>query len=125
MTINIDDLTVKQLREIGAISACVGAVGPGQSYKPDPTGVGGAWELGAIYLVRTVTMIDTGRLVGVTEHELILEDAAWIADTGRFADALEKAEFGEVEPFPAGRVIVGRGALIDAVKIKKTPRSQK
>lgn len=83
------------------------------------------WKNGQAYLIRTVTMIDTGLLVAVTEHELVLEDAAWIADTGRFADAVEKAEFGEVEPFPAGRVIVGRGALIDAVKIKKSPRSQK
>jgi hypothetical protein len=84
-----------------------------------------SWEIGAVYLIRTVTMIDTGRLVAVTEHELVIEDAAWIADTGRFSDALKKAEFGEVEPFPDGRVIVGRGAVVDAVKITISPRSQK
>ena len=83
------------------------------------------WEIGSIYLIRTVTMTDTGRLVAVTEQELVLEDAAWIADTGRFSDALKKAEFGEVEPFPDGRVIVGRGSVIDAVKISIAPRSQK
>jgi hypothetical protein len=84
-----------------------------------------AWEVGKIYLIRTVTMIDTGKLVAVTPSELVLEDAAWIADTGRFAQAVEKAEFGEVEPFPSGRVIIGRGAVIDAVQIKLAPRSQK
>jgi hypothetical protein len=84
-----------------------------------------AWEIGKPYLIRTVTMIDTGRVVGVTEHEIILEDAAWIANTGRFSDAVAKAEFGEVEPFPDGRVIVGRGAIIDAVQITLTPRSKK
>ena len=83
------------------------------------------WEIGNIYLIRTVTMIDTGRLVAVTDQELVLEDAAWIADTGRFSDALKKAEFSEVEPFPDGKVIVGRGAVIDAVKISVAPRSQK
>ena len=83
------------------------------------------WELGAIYLIRTVTMIDTGRLVAVTPQEIVLEDAAWIADTGRFSDALKKAEFSEVEPFPDGKVIVGRGAVIDAVKISKAPREKK
>ena len=83
------------------------------------------WEIGSIYLIRTVTMTDTGRLVAVTDQELVLEDAAWIADTGRFSDALKKAEFGEVEPFPDGRVIVGRGSVIDAVKISVAPRSQK
>ena len=83
------------------------------------------WEIGKIYLIRTVTMIDTGRLLSVTDQELVLEDAAWIADTGRFADAVEKAEFGEVEPFPKGKVIIGRGSIIDAVEIKQAPRSQK
>lgn len=83
------------------------------------------WEIGKNYLIRTVTMIDTGRLVAVTDHELVLEDAAWIADTGRFANALVSAEFCEVEPFPAGQVIIGRGAIIDACQIHTLPREQK
>lgn len=83
----------------------------------------GAWELDKNYLIRTVTMIDTGRLVAI--GELVLEDAAWIADTGRFSQAVAKAEFGEVEPFPSGRVIIGRGSIIDAVQIEKIPRAQK
>ena len=83
------------------------------------------WEIGKHYLIRTVTMIDTGRLVAVTEHELVLEDAAWIADTGRFADALKSESFAEVEPFPDGRVIIGRGAVVDAVQITKAQRTQK
>jgi hypothetical protein len=83
------------------------------------------WEIGANYLIRTVTMIDTGRLVAVTDRELVLEDAAWIADTGRFADAIAMSKFEEVEPFPDGRVIIGRGAIIDAVTIKQLPRTQK
>lgn len=110
---NIEDLTLKQAREFATMLNGIG--------KPDNS----AWEIGKIYLIRTVTMIDTGRLVAVTNHELVLEDAAWIADTGRFAQAVEKAEFGEVEPFPNGRVIVGRAAVIDAVQIKTAPRVQK
>lgn len=110
---NIDDLTLKQARDLAAM------------FYTAPTLSNVAWEIGKIYLIRTVTMIDTGRLVGVTQQELILEDAAWIADTGRFADALKSAEFGEVEPFPDGRVIVGRGSVIDAVQIKIAVRSQK
>ena len=83
------------------------------------------YQLGQNYMIRTVTMIDTGRLVAVTPTELVLEDAAWIADTGRFADALEACEFSEVEPFPKGHVIIGRGAVIDACIISKLPRKQK
>lgn len=30
-------------------------------------------------------MIDTGTVISVSEHEVILENAAWIADTGRFS----------------------------------------
>lgn len=108
----IDDLTIGEARQLATLFA-------GTSTQEHP------WEIGKIYLIRTVTMIDTGRLVAVTEQELVLEDAAWIADTGRFSDAIKKADFGEVEPFPDGRVIIGRGSVIDAVQISITPRSQK
>ena len=109
---NIDDLTVGQVKEL---------VGLVKGKACDNS----AWEIGENYLIRTVTMIQTGRLVAVTDRELVIEDAAWIADTGKFANALATGDFSEVEPFPAGRVIVGRGAVIDAVKIKSLPRSVK
>lgn len=83
------------------------------------------YEIGKNYLIRTVTWIDTGKIVEVTDQEIVLEDAAWIADTGRFADTLVSGDFSDVEPFPKGRVIVGRGAIIDAVRIEKLPLKQK
>lgn len=85
------------------------------------------FEIGAAYLIRTVTMIDTGRVVAVTPTEVVLKDAAWIADTGRFAEALKSCNFSEIEPFPYGRVIVGRMAIVDACRIdaKKLPRQTK
>lgn len=95
------------LREIKQISSLLGNSSPNHPYK-----------IGASYLIRTVTMIQTGLLVEVTNQELVLEDAAWIADTGRFGEALINGQFNEVEPFPEGRVIVGRGAVIDATEIK-------
>lgn len=110
---DIDKLTFAELRYIANM------------FSAQRTTDQGAWEIGKIYLIRTVTMIDTGRLVAVGEHELILEDAAWIADTGRFSQAVAKAEFGEVEPFPSGKVIIGRGSIIDAVTITVAPRTQK
>jgi len=81
--------------------------------------------IGKIYLLQTVTLYFTGRLVAVNATELIIEDAAWIADTGRFADALKSLSFSEVEPFPEGHVIIGRGALICACQIKEVQRIQK
>jgi len=107
----IDKLTIGEAKQLAAL------FGGGQAEHP--------FEIGAVYLIRTVTMIDTGRLLRVTPTELVLEDAAWIADTGRFSDALKAVSFNEIEPFPDGEVIIGRGAIIDAVKIKGTQRSQK
>ena len=81
------------------------------------------WVVGAAYLIRTVTMIDTGVLVSMDDHEIILKDAAWIADTGRFHAALKPGgKFSEVEPFPDGLVAIGRGSIIDAVRISDAPR---
>jgi hypothetical protein len=41
-----------------------------------------------------------------------LDDAAWIADTGRFAEALETGQFSEIEPYP-GTCYVAVGAIVD------------
>lgn len=72
-----------------------------------------AWQVGKAYFIRTVTMYLTGKLIKLTPQELVLEDAAWIADTGRFSEAMKTGKFSEVEPF-TGPVIVGRGSVIDA-----------
>ena len=119
----IEDMTIGEVRQIIGEYTQVVALFGNHTIPTEPTEQG--WEIGKTYLIRTVTMIDTGRVVAVTEHEIVLEDAAWIADTGRFSQALAAAEFSEVEPFPCGRVIVGRGSIIDAVQIKIAPRSQK
>lgn len=71
-------------------------------------------QVGNAVLIRTVTMIQTGRIVEITPEEIVLEQAAWIADTGRFGDVVSKGTAGlkEVEPF-AAPVSVGRGAIVD------------
>lgn len=87
---------------------------------------GNPFEVGKNYFIRTVTHHHTGRLVAVYPQELVLQDAAWIADDGRLADALKTCQFEEVEPFPETQsVIIGRASIIDAVQIDKVPTSQK
>ena len=76
------------------------------------------YQLGEKYIIRTVTMIYTGRLREIYATELVLEDAAWIADTGRWAEALSKGTLKEIEPYPEGRVIIGRGAILDVTEWK-------
>ena len=85
----------------------------------------GVWQIGENYVIRTVTMIQVGKLVEVTDEELILEGASWIADTGRWMNFLRDGKLNEVEPFPDS-VIVGRKALIDATIWRHNlPRDQK
>ena len=84
------------------------------------------WEVGKVYFIRTVTYHLTGRIKWVGKTELLVTEAAWIADSGRFADALKNEEFDEVEPFPVGaEVIIGRQSIVDAVQVSKPQISQK
>mgnify|MGYP000524289872 CR=1 FL=1 len=84
-----------------------------------------SFEVGKQYLIRTVTFFYTGMLIRVTDNDLVLSDAAWIADTGRFHDCLKSGVFNEVEPFLSD-VIVPRSAIIDAtIWDHKLPREQK
>lgn len=73
-----------------------------------------AFQTGKCYLIRTATNYFTGRLIKITSQELVLEEAAWIADTGRYYDALKNGKLNEVEPI-IGPAIIGRGAIVDAV----------
>lgn len=81
--------------------------------------------VGERVFVRTVTMHYTGRLVSFDPDSIVLSDAAWIADSGRFHDALTTGKLNEVEPF-LDDVIVGRGALVDITRWNhELPRTQK
>ena len=81
--------------------------------------------IGENYLIRTVTMMLLGRLESVGSTELVLSSAVWVADSGRFYDALKNGKLDEVEPF-INDVIVGRGSIVDAtIWTHKLPKEQK
>jgi hypothetical protein len=75
----------------------------------------GPWRVGRAYLIRTVTYFVLGRLTAVYEHELVLEEASWVADTGRFHECLKTGKLAEVEPF-VSPVIVGRSSVCDSTE---------
>ena len=82
-------------------------------------------QIGQAYFIRTVTYHYTGTLVGYDDHCLQLADAAWIADSGRFANALKTGELNEVEPYP-GQVLVWRQSIVDMAEWNhELPRSVK
>lgn len=106
-------MTIKEAKELAALFGNTGSV------KSHP------YKVGENYLVRTVTMIQLGKLESVHDSEIILSSASWVADTGRFYDALKTGKLNEVEPF-TNDVIIGRGAIVDAtIWTHSLPRDQK
>jgi hypothetical protein len=81
-------------------------------------------KVGEKYLFRTVTMIYTGQVKAINNNEILLEKAAWIADTGRFADSLKSCKFNEVEPYH-NDVIIFKTSFLDVTKIDSLPKEQK
>ena len=81
--------------------------------------------VGECLLIRTVTMTLTGRVTRIDAELIELESAAWIADTGRFADALSTGKLSEVEPFPS-KAWIQRSSVVDMAPWDHTlPRTQK
>ena len=74
-----------------------------------------AYEVGKSYLIRCVPLYYTGRLIRETGGELVLEDAAWIASTGRFNEALKTGVLDEIEPFQS-TVIIPKATVVDATE---------
>jgi hypothetical protein len=106
---NIDDLKVGEAKKIAALFG---------GNNKTAFEISHPYEVGENYFIRTVTHHFTGQLVAVHAGELVLAKACWIADDGRFADAVSKGQFNEVEPFPAdAEVIINRASVVDALKI--------
>jgi len=99
---NLDDLTLGQAKQLVAL---IGTGSPTFS-EAHP------YPVGDNVFIRTVTMHYTGKIESVTDSDIVLSDAAWIADSGRFSEALRTGSLAEVEPYPYG-CIVARGGLLD------------
>ena len=85
---------------------------------------GTPFRIGQKLFMRTVTYHITGEVVAIDGDFLTLKGAAWIADSGRFSDAIKSCEFSEVEPLPDGWM-VNVTAITDCGPINRLPREQK
>lgn len=84
-----------------------------------------AFHIGTAYFIRTVTFSHVGLLQSINQHDLVLSKASWVADTGRFHDALKTGVFDEIEPF-VNDVIINRKSIVDATMWQhKLPEKQK
>jgi len=71
------------------------------------------WKIGEKYIIRTIAYFAVGRLTFVGDHELVLDEACWVACTKRYADTLRTGELEEVEPSRLPKII-GRASIVDA-----------
>jgi len=55
------------------------------------------FEIGGSYLFRTVTYFLLGKVKEIKGSFIELEKASWVADTGRFNEAISKGSLSEVE----------------------------
>jgi len=106
----IDDMTIGEAKELANMfNKC-------EAEKVDfnPFTIGDTW------FIRTVTMHLVGEVKFVGQQELVLKGGTvmWIADSGRFTDAISKGSFSETEVYGDQDVIVGRGAIVDATRMK-------
>jgi hypothetical protein len=112
---DINNLTLGEIRELQSI--IISNVKASSSKYP----------IGKNVIVRTVTMIYTGRLQEVTDTDLVLIDCSWIPETERFMQFVAEGKVRECEPYPDSLpVFINRGALLDMCELRTDlPRSQK
>ena len=74
------------------------------------------FEINKNYFIRTITMALVGKLIEVYDDFLILSNASWVADSGRFNDALRLGllmnDNVDIEPF-VDNVIVNKNSIVD------------
>jgi hypothetical protein len=101
LNVSKDDLAKKVQAAIDEVESVTSSV-PTTLYKK-----------GNKVFIRTVTHHYVGRIVRVTKSRIILEDAAWVACDGRFANVLKSGVFEEVEPY-TGLCELERAPILDA-----------
>lgn len=83
-----------------------------------------AFVKGKSYFFRTLTYHLVGRVDGQVGEFLQLGDASWVADSGRFMQAIKEGKLNEVEP--VGSAILNVAAITDAFPwTHSLPRDQK
>ncbi len=106
---NLDDLktSLQQINELKSLLGLSVSEMPSQHF----------FQIGKNYLIQTVTHYYLGELKSVGNQELVLGNASWVSDTGRYSDFVKGSISDsnvEIEPILQD-TIIGRGALVSAV----------
>lgn len=79
--------------------------------------------IGEKYFIRTVTYHIVGKIVKQVGHFFVLKNASWVADSGRFTQAIKDGELDEVEP--TGDTLININSVVDMFPWKhKLPTNQ-
>ena len=70
------------------------------------------FKVGKSYLFRTVTYHLVGKVESIKGKFLVLKDASWVADSGRFMNAIKEGTLKEVEP--VGTAYLNTDTVVDA-----------
>ena len=73
--------------------------------------------IGKKYFVRTLSYHFTGKLKEKMGDFLMFEDSAWIADSGRFMQAIETGKMDEVEPINCDKHGVNKATIVDFMEV--------
>lgn len=119
MMVNINDLTLGQIKEIQKVCA--------KDVQQEPARSSATYPIGKNVIVRTVTMIYTGILHAVTEKDLVLLKCSWIPETERYSEFVATGKVRECEPYPDDLLVfVSLGAKLDICELRaELPRKLK
>lgn len=100
---NIDDLTVKQIKEIQGMTA-------------NFTEKRHFFRVGQAYFIRSVTHHYLGIVESIHELGVVMTKCIWVPDDGRFHKIMqgEWTDQSEREPYGDTRVMLFFGAILDA-----------
>ena len=82
------------------------------------------FNIGDKLFIRTVTYHHVGEVTGIKDGWLELKDASWVADSGRFSNAIKEGALNEVEP--VGDVSINLATVVDVFPwVHELPTKQK
>ncbi len=81
-------------------------------FNTDPTEALTPFVVGNNYFFRLATYHCIGNIVSIVGKFIVLKDACWVADSGRFMQALQKGNLSEVEP--TGDMVINIDFIADA-----------
>ena len=82
------------------------------------------FAVGKAYFIRTVTYHMLGKIERISGNFLVLSEASWIADSGRFNEAISKGNLNETEY--VGDAILGIQTIVDSFPWKHSlPKESK